>query len=195
MANSEEANRVKSLSVLYHKPNNDDYSFDPLCVDNGYTGRVAAYHLGVSRMYNDSDTPETAWNAAGHGVMRYDGSPQPQQTAGPGLDDDCLYSEVPPPMSGRAARSMNGMPRTRITHAPPGKVGVAIDIHRDGTPMVHKIRPGSALEGSLRPGDRIVSIDGVDTTRMCAADVSSLMVRRMNFRRRIEFIRDEGTGN
>ena len=66
---------------------------------------------------------------------------------------------------------------------------MAIDVHHDGTPMVHKVRPGSALEGSLRPGDRIVSIDGVDTTRMCAADVSSLM-RRMNFRRRIEFVRD-----
>lgn len=190
MANSEEANRAKSLSVLYHKPNDDDYSFDPLCVDNGYTGRVAAYHLGASRMYDDADAPGSAWTA-GRGVMTYDDAPPPQRTAGFGRDDDCLYSEVPPPMSGRASRTMSGTPRTRIAHAPPGKVGVAIDVHHDGTPMVHKVRPGSALEGSLRPGDRIISIDGVDTTRMCAADVSSLMVRRMNFRRRIEFIRDE----
>jgi len=190
MANSEEANRAKSLSVLYNKPNDDDYSFDPLCVDNGYTGRAAAYHLGASRMYDDADAPVSAWTA-GRGVMSYDDAPPQQRTAGFGRDDDCLYSEVPPPMSGRAPRTMKETPRTRIAHAPPGKVGVAIDVHHDGTPMVHKVRPGSALEGSLRPGDRIVSIDGVDTTRMCAADVSSLMVRRMNFRRRIEFIRDE----
>ena len=74
--------------------------------------------------------------------------------------------------------------------APPGKIGVAIDVV-DGNPTVHKIKHGSPLEGLLKPKDLIIAIDDVDTTRMSAADVTHLMVKRMNYRRKITFVRKD----
>jgi len=74
-------------------------------------------------------------------------------------------------------------------YAPPGKLGVAIDSGVDGKPIVHRIKPGSPLEGFLVPMDRIVAIDDVDTTCMSAADVTHLMVKKMNQRRKISFVR------
>ena len=72
--------------------------------------------------------------------------------------------------------------------APAGKLGVAIDMV-NGQPVVHSLKPGSPLEGFLSKGDRIVQIDEVDTSMMSSADVTSLMVRRMNERRKIVYIR------
>jgi len=72
--------------------------------------------------------------------------------------------------------------------APAGKLGVAIDVV-NGQPVVHSLKNGSPLEGFLAKGDRIVQIDEIDTSMMSAADVTSLMVRRMNERRRIVYIR------
>lgn len=72
--------------------------------------------------------------------------------------------------------------------APAGKLGVAIDVV-EGRPIVWRIKPGSPLEGFLDKGDMIVAIDEIDTSRMSAADVTSLMVRRMRQRRKIAYIR------
>jgi hypothetical protein len=77
--------------------------------------------------------------------------------------------------------------------APPGKLGVAIDVV-NGHPVVHSLKAGSALEGFLSKGDRIVQIDEIDTSLMSAADVTSLMVRRMNDRRKIVYIRGDALG-
>jgi C-terminal processing protease CtpA/Prc len=74
--------------------------------------------------------------------------------------------------------------------APPGKVGVAIDVV-NGNPTVHKIKRGSPLEGLLKPKDLVIAIDDVDTTSMSAADVTHLMVKRMNYRRKITFVRKD----
>ncbi|KAL7472439.1 hypothetical protein ACHAXS_012831 [Conticribra weissflogii] len=75
-------------------------------------------------------------------------------------------------------------------YAPPGKVGVAIDVI-NGQPVVHKVKKGSPLEGLLKPMDIVVAIDDVDTTCMSAADVTHLMVKRMNYRRKISIVRPE----
>mmetsp|Transcript_7122 Transcript_7122/g.13048 ORF Transcript_7122/g.13048 Transcript_7122/m.13048 type:complete len:621 (+) Transcript_7122:384-2246(+) len=75
-------------------------------------------------------------------------------------------------------------------YAPPGKVGVAIDVI-NGQPVVHKVKKGSPLEGLLKPMDIVVAIDDVDTTCMSAADVTHLMVKRMNYRRKISVVRPE----
>lgn len=76
-------------------------------------------------------------------------------------------------------------------YAPPGKVGVAIDVV-DGYPVVHKVKRGSPLEGLLKPNDLVMAINDVDTTRMSAADVTHLMVKRMNYQRKITFVRKDG---
>ncbi len=72
--------------------------------------------------------------------------------------------------------------------SPPGKVGVAIDVDPEGRPVVHRVKTGSPLEGLLKSGDRVLAIDDVNTTSMSAADVTSLMVRRMNYGRKITFV-------
>lgn len=75
-------------------------------------------------------------------------------------------------------------------YAPPGKLGVAIDVI-DGHPVVYRIKPGSPLTGFLRKMDRIIDIDGIDTTHMSAADVTNLMVKNMSKRRKITYIRGD----
>ena len=81
------------------------------------------------------------------------------------------------------------IPGTRVElWAPAGKLGVAIDVV-DGRPIVWRLKPGSPLEGFLEKGDIIVALDEIDTSHMSAADVTSLMVRRMRQRRKIAYIR------
>lgn len=76
----------------------------------------------------------------------------------------------------------------RTCYAPPGKLGCSID-SIDGEPHVHRIKKGSPLDGILQSSDRIVAIDDVDTSGMSAADVTQLMVKKMNHMRRISYIR------
>jgi PDZ domain len=81
---------------------------------------------------------------------------------------------------------INGKP-TKDVLAPPGKLGIVIDTTLDG-PVVHKVNPGSALEGKLKSGDIIVAIDGVDTRAMTAASITALMVKTANQRRKLTII-------
>lgn len=72
--------------------------------------------------------------------------------------------------------------------APAGKLGVAIDVV-DGRPVVWKIKAGSPVEGFLQKGDFLLGIDEVDTSSMSAADITSIMVRRMRQQRKITYVR------
>lgn len=76
--------------------------------------------------------------------------------------------------------------------APPGKLGVAIDTV-SGHPVVHRVREDSPLSGVLRRLDVIVAVDEVDTTNMNAAEVTSLVAKRMNQTRKIRFMRGEAS--
>lgn len=62
--------------------------------------------------------------------------------------------------------------------APPGKLGVVIDTPCDGVPMVHAIKDTSVLVENLRVCDRLLSVDGEDTTSMSATQVSRLISSR-----------------
>ena len=79
------------------------------------------------------------------------------------------------------------LPRDQI-YAPPGKLGVALDIF-NGQPVVQKIRKGSPITGMLQVGDIILAIDDVDTSCMSLAEVTFLMVKNMERVRRITFVR------
>jgi C-terminal processing protease CtpA/Prc len=79
------------------------------------------------------------------------------------------------------------LPRDHI-FAPPGKLGVAIDIF-NGQPVVQKIRKGSPITGMLQEGDIILAIDDVDISCMSLAEVTFLMVKNMERVRRITFVR------
>jgi len=85
--------------------------------------------------------------------------------------------------------NLSGKPAIDI-FAPPGKLGIVIDTTIDG-PVVHKVNPGSALEGELNSGDIIIAIDGVDTRAMTAAAITGLMVKTANQRRKLSIVRGE----
>ena len=72
--------------------------------------------------------------------------------------------------------------------APPGKIGVAIDVD-NGQPIVYKVRNGSPLEKMLQRNDVIVAIDDEDTSCLSAADVTEMMVKRIDRVRKITFVR------
>ncbi|KAL7542170.1 hypothetical protein ACHAXR_011575 [Thalassiosira sp. AJA248-18] len=82
---------------------------------------------------------------------------------------------------------LNKLPKQHV-FAPPGKIGVAIDVV-NGQPVVHKVRNNSPLQNMLRANDIIVAIDDEDASCLSAADVTSLMVKRMDRVRKITFVR------
>mmetsp|Transcript_5047 Transcript_5047/g.8668 ORF Transcript_5047/g.8668 Transcript_5047/m.8668 type:complete len:402 (+) Transcript_5047:207-1412(+) len=82
---------------------------------------------------------------------------------------------------------LESLPRDTI-YAPPGKLGVAIDI-LNGQAVVMKIRKGSPITGMLQEGDILLSIDDVDCSCMTLAEVTFLMVKNMERVRRITYVR------
>lgn len=191
IANSNaKASTVKSLRVLYGKqPFDDDYSFDPLGSDVGYNAqadhRRSSAKEHIQRIYkgytdiplnNNNEDEEIAFSqwpkvAPEASSPLFPGAPPAstsKSTMSYALDDEHIAPE----------RLLYNLPRQHC-YAPPGKVGVAIDI-QDGQPVVHKVKKGSPLEGLLQPQDIVVAIDDVDTNCMSAADVTHLMVKVRN---------------
>eukprot|EP00984_Skeletonema_dohrnii_P004472 scaffold1586_cov126-Skeletonema_dohrnii-CCMP3373.AAC.6 len=82
---------------------------------------------------------------------------------------------------------LESLPRDTI-YAPPGKLGVAIDI-LNGQAVVKKIRKGSPITGMLQEDDILLSIDDVDCSCMTLAEVTFLMVKNMERVRRITYVR------
>ena len=160
---------AKSLRVLYNRSSGDDYSFDPFGTETPptfYKDNVS----DTSSYTADNDSNDQLRLRKSNGAAREESISfvsQPDET------DSSLFS-------GNSVQDH--------IYAPPGKVGVAIDVI-NGRPTVHKIRNGSPLEGLLQAGDIILSIDDVETSNMSSADVTQLMVKRMNYRRKISFIR------
>lgn len=64
--------------------------------------------------------------------------------------------------------------------APPGKLGMVIDTPNNGPPLVHAIRENSVMSTKVRIGDRLISVDGEDATRMDATKVSRMISSRVN---------------
>ncbi len=74
--------------------------------------------------------------------------------------------------------------------APPGKLGVVIDTPMNGFPMVHAIKESSVLADRVRIGDKLIAVDGEDTTEMSAIRVSKLISSKaMNPQRQMIFLR------
>jgi C-terminal processing protease CtpA/Prc len=68
--------------------------------------------------------------------------------------------------------------------APPGKLGIAIDTWY-GQPVVHRVKEDSPLAGVLRRLDVILAVDDVDTSQMTAADVTGIMAKSIDRKRKI----------
>jgi hypothetical protein len=72
-----------------------------------------------------------------------------------------------------------GQSTLKTVFAPAGKLSVVVDSSTNG-PCVHSIRDSSPLLGLVSVGDKIVSIDSIDTTMMSAGAVTKLMARKAN---------------
>jgi hypothetical protein len=140
----------------------DDYSFDHPLGNASENNNMNAYSNGSYR-----DEPNIFWS----GVPSNTIFPAPGAVALP-----VLYTE-----------EFTRLPRQHV-FAPPGKIGVAIDVV-NGQPIVHSVRRGSPLEKMLQPNDIIISIDDEDVSCMSAADVTSKLVRKMDRVRKITFVR------
>lgn len=74
--------------------------------------------------------------------------------------------------------------RLEVT-APAGKLGIVIDTPNGGVPMVHAIKESSVLIDQVKVGDRLIMVDGIDTTSMSAIKVSRLISTRADNPRRV----------
>lgn len=158
----------------------DDYSFDPLGsspgAGGGYNGHVPPYtDYRDDPIHSQPSEEEIAFTSV------WPTSAPPTLFPAPGA------TAVAAPAQLSYTQELQQLPRQHV-FAPPGKIGVAIDVY-NGQPVVHKVRKGSPLENMLQPNDVIVAIDETDTSCLSAADVTSMMVKRMDRVRKITFVR------
>ena len=68
--------------------------------------------------------------------------------------------------------------------APPGKLGIILANRNDarGT-VVSGVRTTSTLADKVSPGDRIISIDGEDVSRMTVTEITAIMARKSDYER------------
>lgn len=74
-------------------------------------------------------------------------------------------------------------------YAPAGKLGMVIDTPLSGIPIVHAIKEISVLVNQVQIGDKLLSVDGTDTTEMSAIQVSKLISSKEHSERILVFAR------
>ncbi|KAL9189202.1 hypothetical protein ACHAXT_011692 [Thalassiosira profunda] len=172
-----------SSAGMAKQPMTDDYSFNP---SGSSPGARDVYHDSAPSYTGYKDDPPR--NRHGMHEEQIDFAPSratPHATLFPAPGTNTVQKAT---LS--YTEELNNHPRQHI-FAPPGKIGVAIDVV-NGQPVVHKVRRGSPVENLLRPNDVLVAIDDEDASCMSAADVTSMMARRMDRVRKITFIRRGG---
>jgi len=78
--------------------------------------------------------------------------------------------------------------------APPGKLGILLanKSGQQGPTHVSAVRSESVLAGKVHVGDRFVSIDGEDVTRMNSKEITTIMARKSEFERVLVLIPLQG---
>jgi hypothetical protein len=159
-----------------------------LNLDRGDTGSIAESDLQSrygTETLGGADTMSYAYSLD-HGI---------DPSVASGLNSDYGYGDAVPteiPMAGESNVEMEydgGSKITRECFAPPGKLGIVIDTTVEG-PVIHKVNPGSPLEGIVWPGDIIIAIDDIDTRALSAGDITALMAKNMNQRRKLTILSD-----
>ncbi|KAL7549672.1 hypothetical protein ACHAWF_012937 [Thalassiosira exigua] len=170
----------------------DDYSFSPLSA--GAIHGINSVHVNPYTDYKDdvmtsnrsmNDTVPSLYSINEEEVAFSSAWPESAPPSN-------TFPKVPSLATQQSAslsytEQLNQLPRQNV-FAPPGKIGVAIDVY-NGQPVVHKIRKNSPLENMLKPNDVILAIDDEDASCLSAADVTSMMVKRMDRVRKITFVR------
>jgi hypothetical protein len=75
--------------------------------------------------------------------------------------------------------------------APPGMLGMVVDTPDGSVPVVRNLKPDSVLKGRVLIGDRLISVDNQNVTKMTALEVSSLISMKQNQQRLLVFLRIE----
>ena len=65
-----------------------------------------------------------------------------------------------------------------VIHAPPGRLGIVIDTPNGQPALIHAIKDTSILKQDVRVGDRLLSVDGDDTTKMSSIQISRIISQR-----------------
>jgi hypothetical protein len=74
--------------------------------------------------------------------------------------------------------------------APQGVLGLVLETNVDGIPVVHAIKSSSPLTGTVKLGDRLISVDDNDVSVMLASEVSKLIAsKRDQLFRKFVFLR------
>ena len=55
---------------------------------------------------------------------------------------------------------------------PPGMFGLVIDTVHGGIPTVFSVKGDSIISDKVKEGDRLISVNGIDTTELSARNVS-----------------------
>ena len=83
----------------------------------------------------------------------------------------CIVAHQPCPAAGVTAQAREPLLRDHdleesfVVNAPPGKLGLAMTMVESGEfAVVHAVRPASPLKEQIRKGDRVVAVDGEDTS-------------------------------
>jgi hypothetical protein len=149
--------------------------------DAGSNIDSSAVHSGASIM-ESSDAGDMSY------TYSLDAGNLDQQTYATGLSGAGALSTL----EGDQSTEVSGRPNmvSREVVAPPGKLGIVIDTTLEG-PVVHKVNPGSPLDGIVSPGDIIVAIDNVDTRAMSASAITALMVKTANQERRMTILSED----
>lgn len=74
--------------------------------------------------------------------------------------------------------------------APPGLLGMVVDTpDGGGCPIVRALKPDSSLVNQVQVGDRLVSVDHQDVTKLTAFQVSNIISEKQNQTRVLVFVR------
>ena len=75
--------------------------------------------------------------------------------------------------------------------APPGVLGLVIDTVHGGIPTVFSIKEDSIIADKIQEGDRLISVNGIDTTELSARNVSKIITRFKDTERTMIFFRQK----
>lgn len=79
----------------------------------------------------------------------------------------------------------------RTVVAPAGKLGVIIDTTPGQTTLVHQVLDKSPMTGLIKPGEQIVSIDGIPTSDMSTEAIAALLKSTADHPRRFVIRSDD----
>jgi C-terminal processing protease CtpA/Prc len=104
------------------------------------------------------------------------------------------------PMSGQVSffssddeSSLEKLGKSEIVEltAPPGVLGLVIDTVHGGIPTVFSVKEESVIADKVKEGDRLISVNGVDTTELSARNVSKVISRFKDSERTMIFFRQK----